>query len=396
VPPVRTLYLLMLLSVLNHTTFAGTRVVVALTAIRLGETPFTVGTLMALYALLPMLFAVSIGRLTDRFGARAPMLAGSTLLAAGASIPFLWPGIASLYLSSVLIGSSFMLYHVAYQNVVGYVGAPEDRPINFSIAALGFSVSGFSGPMLAGFGIDHIGIPGTFLVLSLLPLVPLAVLALDKVPLPRLPGHGAAPAPNRRLADLFRHRELRRLFVVSGLLAMAWDLFNFAVPIYGSRVELSASKIGAILGAFSVATFVVRTFLPAISRRLSAWPLLVVSLVVAGTSFVLFPLFRTAAPLMAVAFFLGLGLGMSQPMVMSLMHNATPPGRVGEAVGVRMTLVNMSQTGMPLLFGALGSVLGTLAPAFWAMALLLLAGGAFAKRYHDRRAKAAGAPGATL
>ena len=63
----------MSLSVLNHTTFAGTRVVVALTAIRLGETPFTVGTLMALYALLPMLFAVSIGRLTDRFGARTPI-----------------------------------------------------------------------------------------------------------------------------------------------------------------------------------------------------------------------------------------------------------------------------------------------------------------------------------
>jgi MFS family permease len=384
---VRPLYLLMLLSVLNHTTFAGTRVVVALYAIRLGETPFTVGTLMALYSLLPMIFAVTIGRLTDRFGVRAPMLTGSVLLAAGTLTPLLWPQIEALYLVSMLVGSSFMLYHVAYQNVVGFIGRPEDRPMNFSMAALGFSISGFSGPMLAGLGIDHVGISSTFLVLSLLPLVPVAVLALDKAPLPRLPGHGKSPAPGRRLADLLRHRELRRLFVVSGLLAMAWDLFNFAVPIYGSRVELSASKIGAILGAFSVATFVVRLFLPAISRRLTAWPLLVVSLVVAGSSFVLFPMFSTAAPLMAIAFVLGLGLGMSQPMVMSLMHNATPPGRVGEAVGVRMTLVNMSQTGMPLLFGALGSVLGTLAPAFWATALLLLAGGFVTKRHHDRRTR---------
>jgi MFS family permease len=382
----------MLLAVLNHSTFAGTRVAVALYAIRLGETPFTVGTLMALYSLLPMLFAVSIGRLTDRFGVRAPMLAGSSVLAASAFVPFVWPGIGALYVTSVLVGSSFMLYHVAYQNVVGYVGRPEDRPMNFSLAALGFSVSGFSGPMLAGLGIDHMGISSTFLVLSLLPLVPVAVLALDKAPLPKLPGHGAAPSPERRLADLFRHRELRRLFIVSGLLAMAWDLFNFAVPIYGSRVHLSASQIGAVLGAFSAATFVVRMLLPAISRRLTAWPLLIVSLVVAGSSFVLFPIFKSAAPLMAVAFVLGLGLGMSQPTVMSLMHNATPPGRVGEAVGVRMTLVNMSQTGMPLLFGALGSVLGTLTPAFWATALLLLAGGFVAKRHHDRHARAAAGP----
>lgn len=382
----RTLYLLMLLSVLNHSTFAGTRVAVSLYAIRLGESPFTVGTLMALYSLLPMLFAVSIGRLTDRFGVRAPMLAGSAILAASALIPFLRPGIGGLYVASILIGSSFMLYHVAAQNVVGYIGRPEDRAVNFSVAALGFSISGFSGPMLAGFGIDGFGYATTFLALSALPLVPALVLGLNKLPLPKLPGHGAPPGQKRRLADLFRHRELRRLFVVSGLLAMAWDLFNFAVPIYGSRIELSASTIGVVLGAFSVATFVVRLFLPAISRRLAAWPLLVVSLVVAGTSFVLFPVFRTAPPLMALAFFLGLGLGMSQPMVMALMHNATPPGRVGEAVGVRMTLVNMSQTGMPLLFGALGSALG-MAPVFWATAILLLAGGFVAKRHHDRRAK---------
>jgi predicted MFS family arabinose efflux permease len=384
---VRTLYLLMLLSVLNHSTFAGTRVAVSLYAIRLGESPFTVGTLMALYSLLPMLFAVSIGRLTDRFGVRAPMLTGSAALAASALIPFLWPGIGGLYAASVLIGSSFMLYHVAGQNIVGYIGRPEDRAVNFSIAALGFSVSGFSGPMLAGFGIDGMGYPATFLALSVLPLVPVAVLALNKLRLPKLPGHGAPPQ-NRRLADLFRHRELRRLFVVSGLLAMAWDLFNFAVPIYGSRIGLSASTIGVVLGSFSVATFVVRLFLPAISRRLTAWPLLVVSLLVAGGSFVLFPVFRHATALMLIAFVLGLGLGMSQPMVMSLMHNATPPGRVGEAVGVRMTLVNMSQTGMPLLFGALGSALG-MAPVFWATALVLLAGAFVAKRHHDRRTKAA-------
>jgi predicted MFS family arabinose efflux permease len=387
---VRPLYLLMLLSVLNHSTFAGTRVAVSLYAIRLGETPFTVGTLMALYSLLPMLFAVSIGRLTDRFGVRAPMLTGSAVLAASALVPFLWPGIGGLYAASILIGSSFMLYHVAGQNIVGYIGRPEDRAANFSVAALGFSISGFSGPMLAGFGIDGIGYSATFLVFSLLPLVPVAVLALDKLRLPKLPGHGVAPSPKRRLADLFQHRELRRLFVVSGLLAMAWDLFNFAVPIYGTRIGLSASRIGVVLGSFSVATFVVRLFLPAISRRLTAWPLLVVSLVVAGASFVLFPVFRHATALMLIAFLLGLGLGMSQPMVMSLMHNATPPGRVGEAVGVRMTLVNMSQTGMPLLFGALGSALG-MAPVFWATALLLLAGGFVAKRHHDRRTRSAAA-----
>lgn len=387
-PHVRTLYFLMSLSVLNHSVFAGTRVTVSLYALHLGESPLAVGTLMALYSLLPMFFAVTIGRLTDRIGVRAPMLAGSILLAAGTLLPFAWRSAAALYLASMVIGSSFMLYHVANQNIIGFIGRPEDRPVNFSIAALGFSVSGFCGPMLAGFGIDSLGHPRTFLVLAFLPLIPAAVLALNKLPLPKLPGHGVAPEPGRRLSDLLRHHELRRLFIASGLLAMAWDLFGFAVPIYGSHIGLSATRIGVVLGAFSVATFVVRLFLPAISRRLAAWPLLVASLLTAGTTFLLFPLFQDVAMLMALGFVLGLGLGMSQPVVMALMHNATPEGRVGEAVGVRMTLVNMSQTGMPLLFGALGAALG-MAPVFWATAILMVAGGYVAKRHHDRTSRKA-------
>jgi MFS family permease len=142
---------------------------------------------------------------------------------------------------------------------------------------------------------------------------------------------------------------------------------------------LSASSIGVVLGSFSAATFVIRGLLPAISRRLTAWPLLTVSLATAAAAFLLFPLFERAGPLMAVSFLLGLGLGMSQPMVMSLLHNAVPPGRVGEAIGVRMSLVNMSQIAMPLLFGALGTALG-MVPVFWATALLLSVGSLYARR----------------
>jgi predicted MFS family arabinose efflux permease len=272
-----------------------------------------------------------------------------------------------------------MMYHVAYQNIVGYIGRPEDRPVNFSLAALGFSVSGFTGPMIAGLGIDWIGHTATFAAFAAFPLVPIAVLGLNKLPLPQPHAHGAPAEPGRSIADLLRHRELRPIFIASGLLATAWDTFTFAIPIYGSRIGLSASSIGFVLGSFSVATFVIRVLLPAISRRLAPWPLLTVSLATAGATFLLFPLIERAGLLAALAFVLGLGLGMSQPMVMSLLHNTAPAGRAGEAVGIRMTLVNMSQTGMPLLSGALGAALG-MAPVFWATAVLLGAGSLYARR----------------
>ena len=375
----RTLYLLIFITLLNHSVFAGTRVAACLYAIHLDATPFTVGVLMALYALLPMLSAVSMGRWTDRIGARVPMLLGSLAIGSGAILPFLWPGMAALYVASVLIGSGFMMYQVAGQHIVGYIGKPEDRPVNFSLSALGFSISGFLGPMIAGFGIDEIGHTATFAVLAAFPLVPIAVLGLDRLRLPQPHAHAAPPAPGRSVVDLLRHRHLRPVFITSGLLAAAWDMFTFAIPVYGASIDLSASSIGLVFGSFSAATFVIRGLLPAISRRLSAWPLLAASLAIAAGSFLLFPLLERAALLMAVAFLLGLGLGMSQPMVMSLLHNTVPQGRVGEAIGVRMTMVNISQIAIPLLFGALGTALGML-PVFWATALLLSGGSWYAKR----------------
>ena len=375
----RTLYIFIFIALLNHTAFVGTRVAMSLYAIHLGATPFTVGVLMALYALLPMLFAVTMGRLSDRIGSRAPMLFGSVTLAASALIPYLWPTLGALYVASTLIGSSFMMYHVAYQNVIGYIGKPEDRPMNFSMVALGFSISGFTGPMIAGFGIDVLGHAATFAVLAAFPLLPILVLGLNVLRFPLRHPHGAPPEAARSVMDLLRHRGLRPIFVTSSLLASAWDMFTFAIPIYGSRIGLSASTIGLVLGSFSMATFVIRGLLPAISRRLAAWTLLTVSLATASGAFLLFPVFERPGFLMAVAFTLGLGLGMSQPMVMSLLHNAAPPGRVGEAVGIRMSIVNLSQTSMPLLFGALGTALG-MAPVFWATALLLCAGSFYARR----------------
>src|SRR5258708_34766280 len=146
----RPLYFLIVVTLLNHSAFAGTRVALWLYAIHVQVTRFTVGVLMALYALLPMLFAVSMGRLTDRIGARTPMLAGSVALALGTLLPYLWESLGALYLASVLIGSSFMMYHVAYQNIVCYIGRTGVRPMKFSLPALGFAALSFTGPRIAG------------------------------------------------------------------------------------------------------------------------------------------------------------------------------------------------------------------------------------------------------
>jgi MFS family permease len=160
---------------------------------------------------------------------------------------------------------------------------------------------------------------------------------------------------------------------------MGWDLYAFVVPIYGTRIGLSASLIGIIMGTFALATFSVRLALPALARRVREWPMVMAAMIIAGAAYALFPLAESVAPLMALSFVLGLGLGCAQPFIMSLLYAASPPGRQGEVIGVRTTMLSGSHTVLPLAMGALGAALG-MAPVFWSMALVMLAGGVFAGR----------------
>ena len=372
------LWQLIALTILTHTVFNGSRMLVSLYAIHLDASPFTVGALMSFYAVLPMLLAVSAGRLIDRVGARWPMFGATVAVALGALLPFVWPRMETLYLASTLIGTGFMVFHVAVNQVVGALGRPEDRAGNFSWLALGFSVSGLLGPLLTGFAIDAIGHVRTFLLLFLFPLPPLIVLWLNRPALPPA-NERKADAGGRRVMDLLRSRELRRVFIASGLLSMAWDLYTFVIPIYGSRIGLSASTIGVIMSTFAVATFAVRLAMPLLVRRVKEWHTITAALLITAATYSLFPFFASVPLLMTLSFVLGIGLGCSQPMVMSLLYSTSPPGRQGEAVGVRTTVMNASHTALPLAFGALGTALG-MGPVFWFMAGLLGAGGYFINR----------------
>ena len=373
-----TLALAILLTVLTHIAFVGSRVTIALYGIHLGATPLTVGVLMSLYAFLPMLLAVYAGRQIDRIGPLKPMLYSSVGLVAAVALPGLWPSLAALHLAAMLIGTCFLFYHVALNNVIGQLGTPADRPVNFSWFALGFSISGFCGPLLAGFAIDGIGHRSAFLVLAAFPTLATLVLYARRHLLPGAAGaqHGAG---ERRIGDLLREPRLRSAFIASAVLAMGWDLYTFVMPVYASSIRLSASTIGVIMGTFAGATFLVRLAMPALSRRIREWPMVIAAMSIAGVSYALFPLAESVPPLMALSFLLGLGLGCAQPFIMSLLYAASPPGRQGEVIGVRTTMLNGSHTFLPLAMGALGVALG-MGPVFWSMAAFLFCGAGFAWR----------------
>jgi predicted MFS family arabinose efflux permease len=378
----KPLFYFVLLTVLSHASFVGSRITVSLAAIAQGATPLTVGVLMSLYAVVPMFAAVQAGRLVDRIGALRPIAFGGAVLVAGILAPAVSHELPVLFVSVVFVGVAFMFQHIALNHVIGNLGDAAERPVNFSWFALGYSVSGTLGPLAAGFAIDLVGHGWAFLLLSI-PAATGTALLLYRRGVPARPAEHRAGAEKRSVGDLLRNPRLLPVFLFSGLLASGWDMYTFVIPIYGSQIGLSASTIGIVMSSFALATFTVRLVMPSLVRRLSPWAVICTALAIAGTAYALFPLARHAPLLGALSFLLGLGLGSAQPMIMSALYAASPPGRQGEAVGVRTTMINASTAIMPLAFGALGTALGV-APILWAMAAALLSGGWLA----DRRRRA--------
>ena len=346
-------------------------------ALELGASEFTTGVLMSLFALLPAVLSVSAGRLIDRSGPRRPLMISLAVLAMAAALPFAFPFLEILYLSTSLLGVSFMYVHIAMNSVFGAHGSPEQRALNFSWLALGFSISNSIGPLVAGYAIDWLGHALAFLVLSVFPALALVLLWRRKQPLPR-PEH--VPLHKRAgVLDLLRIPGLRQTFWVSLLLATGWDLFTFIIPLYGARIGLSAAAIGVILSTFAVATLTVRMAMPLLIRKIRQWVVIFTALGISGTCYLMFPFATSVPPLLLLSFVLGLGLGSAQPVIMSLLYSASPPGRQGEAVGLRTSLLNGSHTMIPLVSGAASTAVG-MAPVFWLLAACLLGGAWFARQ----------------
>ncbi len=373
------LYIIILATFLTHVGFAGSRLAVPLFAIDRGATPFVVGTVVALYAALPAVLALPAGRLTDRLGFKIPMLFGSSGVFIALILPFLWPSIVTLYFAVSLLGLSFMVFQLATQTLAGAIASPSERARNFSFLSLGLASANFTGPLIAGVLIDHVGHSRTFFALAM-PLVPAIVLsAMGSRWIPDV--HTRSEAVRSGVFDLLRIRQLRNTLIASGIVSSAWDVYQFFMPIYGRSLGLSATAIGAVLSAFAVAIIVVRAVLPFAVRRTGEAQMLTYAMFVSCAAFCLFPLFESAWPLAAVSFLLGVGCGVGQPLSLTLVYNASPKGRAGEAGGMRMTVNQVTHFVIPLLFGAIGSAAGY-AAVFLTNAGCLVVGGYLSRRFH--------------
>lgn len=370
---------LILAQICLHACMAGTRMAAPLLALREGYSPAAVGVLLALFALTQVFLALPAGRFADRHGLRRPMGYSVAAAVLGAGVAVAFPVFPVLCLAALLTGGATGAAVISLQRHVGRAatGGLQLRQV-FSWLSIGPAISNFVGPFSAGLLIDHAGaVPNSisgyraaFFLMAVLPLASWFLVRKTRELPPVIAAHGA----QRGSAwDLLRDTTFRRLMLVNWFLSSCWDVHTFVVPVLGFERGISASVIGSILGAFAVAAAAIRMVMPLVAAHLREWRVLVVAMLVTAVLFGVYPFMQTALGMGFCSVLLGLALGTVQPMIMSMLHQLTPAHRHGEAVGMRMMVINASSVAMPLMFGAAGTVIGV-GGVFWVVAAAVALG----------------------
>lgn len=353
-----------------HAAMAGMRMAAPLLALREGYSAAAVGVLLALFALTQVFLALPAGRYADRHGLKRPVGMAVGVASVGCALALVFPVFPLLCVAALATGGASGAAIIALQR---HVGRATHDPVElkrvFSWLAIGPAVSNFIGPFVAGLLIDHAGAqPGSttgyraaFALMAVLPLATwFWVRHTQELP----PVIAAAGGPPQRAWDLLNDLPFRRLLLVNWFLSSCWDVHTFVVPLLGHERGLSASVIGTILGAFAIAAAVVRVLMPMVAEHLREATVVTAAMLVTAVLFGVYPLLPSAWAMGACSVLLGFALGSVQPMIMSMLHQITPPHRQGEALGLRLMTINASSVLMPVLFGSAGALIGV-AGLFW-------------------------------
>lgn len=364
-----------------HSCMTGLRMAAPLAALRLGHSAWEVGLVLSLFAVAPIVLALRAGRLADRHGFHRPIRIAVALamLAAGiAALAGLLDGgrMVLLCVAAALAGAGTNIGAIAIQRTAGRMAADAiERRRVFSWLGLAPAIANVIGPVLAGVLIDLSGFGAAFGVLMLLPLASLWWARH----VPREVRDAAAASHDRSAWELLASPALRRLLVVNWLLASAWDVHTFLVPVLGHERGFSASAIGFVLGAFAAAVAAVRLVIPALAHRLRESTVLVVAMLWTAGVLGIYPFVHSAWLMGLLAAALGLSLGAVQPMIMSTLHQITPAHRHGEAIALRSMVMHVSSALMPMAFGVAGAAIGASA-LFWLTGAAVGAGSMPARR----------------
>ncbi len=333
-------------------------------AIENGASSFEIGLIASIYALLPLIVAVPMGRWVGRLGEIPLLVVGSvSFIALGISFAFLNDVIA-IAIATAVAGVAHLANVAASQAMVASRSPVELQDHNFGYFSFSTSLGHTFGPIIGGF---IAGSSGVLPESSSSAFVFAAILAaVSLIPFVIYRGlHEVKSKAEREAAGSIKARAVMRrpgikpAIWTSLAVASTNDVLVVILPLVGTEYGISPVVIGAILSIRSGAAMISRFFLGRSTSRFGSARVMNYSIFISAILLFASVYATSALALGAAMSVIGFLLGMGQPLTMSIVSRKTPIEERAMAISIRLFGNRFGQFLVPIGAGALAAPFGS-------------------------------------
>jgi MFS family permease len=352
------------------------RVTTTYRAVELDLSVVWLGVITAAFAILPIIFAVPVGRFIDRGNdARTAWIGGGLFVVACAGFA-LWQSLVALLFFTAVLGLAHMMLVISQQVLCTRQGGRRSMERMLGNYMLANAVGQGVGPSIVGWAGGEASIPPTQLLFWIGLGVSCfacasALLLRSGVP---PPPHGERPPP-MPVREIVRLPGITILFFVSLVTVAAQDLVVVYLPLLGAERGMAVDLVALLLSVRAVASMLSRFMFSRLNDLLGHRPLMILSTYGGAISYVALAIplpFSLMCVAIAVAgFSLGVAVTVSIAGLLALASDAAR----GTANSLRMVGNRVGQFTIPFFAGLVAAAAGV-ASIFFIIGLSLAASAA--------------------
>lgn len=383
----RLLFAILSTAFIEQTVVSIVRVTTTYRVVELGLSVVWLGIITAVYAVLPIIVGVPVGRFIDRGHDATTIWIGSGLLLIASAGLALFPNLIALLAFTAILGTAHLLFVISQQVLCTRCGSGPgamERAIgNYMVAnAVGQGV----GPYIVGVTGGSASVPPTHLLFAI--AAGGAVLTVAFALLTRPSGVRKSAAERGKpppLRELLFIPGLTTIMLVSVVTVVAQDLIVVYLPLLGAERGMSVDAVGLLLTVRAVASMLSRLLFARLHAALGRMSLTTISTLASAAAYGALAL-PLPLPLMYAAIALaGFALSISITASIAGVLGIASGGAVGTANSLRTMANRTGQFIIPVLASLIAAATGT-AGIFVIIGLSLAASGA-AVRFERKRAR---------
>lgn len=332
-------------------------VMVPLYATALGLGAESIGVLIALPGVFPVLLAFQAGRWVDLVGPPRMLFTSMTLMSAAPLSLILLPGVLALVVSRLMVGFVQLFVTLASQSLIADLNNNRSHAYNFAAYSTLLALGRMIGPVMVGFIIDHYGFRVSFWAVLVVLILSTSVsyLVMLGARSTGAEAGGAADVLGRLpLSTVFNNVGFQMGVLASSGIFLALTMREAFLPVMLEEMGMSATLIGSLVSLGSLTAVLIRPLLPLVSRLLRGTArTLVVAMasVVVGVGLLSV---ASSVPFFGVlAVVAGFGSGLGFPLSIVSVTTHVSPRQRATALSLRISSSHLVEIIAPIVGGLL-------------------------------------------